>query len=382
MSLLRGSLLLFLILAPSISPLLAIDADRDFSGKWILERESGDSSRLPTPPDSNLSILQKESIIECSTAAGHWTYKLNGDDSRSQVGDSKMNSAVKWEGAALLINTLVSGKRDYTIMDRWRLSRDHALLTITRQVIISGAQLEATLVYRNENVREAAPPPPPPPPPTEPGELSRRPEPAASEPAAPPQSEILVPKGTRILLSLMNALSTKQSREGDRVYLQTAFPIALDNRIVIPKGSSVIGTLTHAKKPGRVSGKGELYIRFDSLTLPNGVTRDLRSRISNADASAKGEVDRSEGKVTSESDKSGDARRIGETTSVGAGVGGLAGAASGHAGMGVGIGAAAGAAAGLASVFGSRGPDAVLRRGTTVEMMLDRDLTFRRDELR
>jgi hypothetical protein len=35
----------------------------------------------------------------------------------------------------------------------------------------------------------------------------------------------------------------------------------------------------------------------------------------------------------------------------------------------------------LASVFGSRGPDAVLKRGTTVEMMLDRDLTFRRDEL-
>jgi type IV secretion system protein VirB10 len=49
--------------------------------------------------------------------------------------------------------------------------------------------------------------------------------------------------------------------------------------------------------------------------------------------------------------------------------------------MGVGIGAAAGAAAGLASVFGSRGPDAVLRRGTTVEMMLDRDLSFRLGEL-
>ena len=50
-------------------------------------------------------------------------------------------------------------------------------------------------------------------------------------------------------------------------------------------------------------------LRFDSLTLPNGVTRDLRSRLSNADSSVKGDVDRNEGKITSESDRSGDARR-------------------------------------------------------------------------
>jgi type IV secretion system protein VirB10 len=373
---LRGFLLLFVVaLVASVSPLRAIDADRDFSGKWILERESGDSARLPLPPDSKLLILQKEAVIECSTEVAHWTYKLDGNDSRYQIGDSKMNTAVKWEGAALLINTLISGKRDYTVMDRWRLSRDHATLNITRQVVISGSQLEATLVYRNENVREPAPPAPP-------TELSRRPElPPATESMSSGTEEVLVPKGTRILLSLVNTLSTKQSREGDRVYLQTAFPVALDNRIVIPKGSSVIGTLTEAKKPGRVSGKGELYIRFDSLTLPNGVTRDLRSRLSNADGSTKGDVDRGEGKVISESNKSGDARRVGETTAAGGSIGGIAGAASGHAGMGVGIGAAAGAAAGLASVFGSRGPDAVLRRGTTVEMMLDRDLSFRLGEL-
>ena len=373
---LRGSLPFLLVLIASNSLLRAIDADHDFSGKWILERESGDSSRLPLPPDTRLQILQKDTVIDCSTAAAHWTYKLDGNDSRYQIGDAKMNSAVKWEGAALLINTLVSGKRDYTVMDRWRLSRDHASLNITRQVVIGGSQLEATLVYRNENAREPAPPPP-----SEPAELSRRPEAPATEAVSGAADEVLVPKGTRVLLSLVNTLSTKGSHEGDRVYLQTAFPVALDNRIVIPKGSSVIGTLTQAKRPGRVSGKGELYIRFDSLTLPNGVTRDLRSRLSNADATTKGEVDRGEGKVTSESNRSGDARRVGETTAAGASVGGIAGSAAGHAGMGVGIGAAAGAAAGLASVFGSRGPDAVLRRGTTVEMMLDRDLSFRLAEL-
>jgi type IV secretion system protein VirB10 len=48
---------------------------------------------------------------------------------------------------------------------------------------------------------------------------------------------------------------------------------------------------------------------------------------------------------------------------------------------GVGIGAAAGAAAGLAGVLLSRGPDAVLPRGSSLEMVLDRPLAFDENEL-
>jgi len=49
--------------------------------------------------------------------------------------------------------------------------------------------------------------------------------------------------------------------------------------------------------------------------------------------------------------------------------------------MGLGIGAAAGAAAGLIGVLASRGPDAMLVRGTTVEMILDRPVSFDENEL-
>jgi hypothetical protein len=48
--------------------------------------------------------------------------------------------------------------------------------------------------------------------------------------------------------------------------------------------------------------------------------------------------------------------------------------------MGAGIGAAAGAAAGLAAVL-SRGPDLVLPKGSTFEMVLDRNLRFKDSEL-
>jgi hypothetical protein len=49
--------------------------------------------------------------------------------------------------------------------------------------------------------------------------------------------------------------------------------------------------------------------------------------------------------------------------------------------MGAGIGAAAGAAAGLVGVMFTRGPEAVLAKGTTIEMMLDRTVTFEEPEV-
>jgi hypothetical protein len=155
----------------------------------------------------------------------------------------------------------------------------------------------------------------------------------------------LVETGTRIPLSMVNSVSTKNTTAGDRVYLETTFPIAVNGKIVIPAGSYVIGTITDTKRPGKVKGKGEMRLRFDSLMLPNGVTRDFRAQLAGLDGRASETLDKAEGTITSEGNKSGDARVIAETTATGAGLGGLAGI--GHApGMGVGIGAGAGAVAG------------------------------------
>ena len=191
-----------------------------------------------------------------------------------------------------------------------------------------------------------------------------------------PAGEFVVNAGTKVPLSLINSVSTKHSSAGDRVYLETVFPIMNNGRIVIPPGSYVAGTVTQVKRPGRVKGRGELYVRFDSLTLPNGVTRDFRARVGSVDGRASEEFDKTEGKIKSEGNKAGDARSVGEATAAGASVGVIAGGATGHYGMGAGIGAAAGAAAGMVGVLLSRGPDAVLAKGSTIEMVLDRSLYF------
>jgi len=204
-------------------------------------------------------------------------------------------------------------------------------------------------------------------------------EPAAN-PATPP-AEYVIASGTRIPLGLINTISTKSAAEGDRIYLETVFPILTNGRIVIPPGSWVAGTVTEVKRPGRVKGRGELYLRFDSLTLPNGVTRSFRSRVGGVDGQGGQEFDKHEGKIRSEGNKAGDARTIAEGAGAGASIGLIAGSASRNYALGGGIGAAAGAMAGLMAVLLTRGPDAVLAKGSTIEMITDRPLQFQKSEI-
>jgi hypothetical protein len=204
-------------------------------------------------------------------------------------------------------------------------------------------------------------------------------EPQAT-PAAPVADYVIAP-GTHIPLGLINSVSTKNAAQGDRVYLQTVFPILNNGRIVIPPGSWVAGTVTEVKRPGRVKGRGELYLRFDVLTLPNGVTRDFRSRVGGIDGRGGEEFNKAEGKIQSEGNKAGDVRTVAETAGAGATIGLIAGSADQHLGMGAGIGAAVGATAGLMAVLLTRGPDAVLAKGSTIEMVTDRPLQFQKSEI-
>lgn len=354
----------FLLLA--VTPLPAIDAERDFSGNWILVESRSDFRTLGAEPEPFLTVTQDDRAIRCKTSLNDrevtWSYALDGTETRAGTRSSR----VKWEGAALLVNTLLTDKPGHAVMERWRMSGDRALLTITRQVVRMGNEVEGRLVYRRAGARvqDSAPTPdtpltpsPTPAPKPAPAVLTPRPVPA---PAAP--SEAVVPAGTRVLLELVNTLNTGKSRDGDKVYLRTAFPVAIDDRVVIPRGSDVIGTIVAAKG---TKGKRDLYIRFDTLTLPDGSSRDLRARPDGG----------KEGKVSGETDTGGEVRKVATGGAIGASIGGLAGAVGGRPGMGAGIGGLAGAAAGLASVMSKR-QDITLPRGTQVEMVLDRELRF------
>jgi type IV secretion system protein VirB10 len=200
-------------------------------------------------------------------------------------------------------------------------------------------------------------------------------------PEASPDNAYHIEPGTHILLNMINSVSTKQANVGDSLYLETAFPVLSNGRIVIPQGSWVKGTVTSVKRPGRVKGRGLLQVRFDSLTLPNGVTRDFRADVGSIDARSPETLNKENGKIKSAGDKKNDAETIAGTAVGGTILGTAVGSAAGNAARGSVIGLGAGAATGLLGVLASRGPDAMLTKGSTVEMVLDRPLTFTDQEL-
>ena len=196
-----------------------------------------------------------------------------------------------------------------------------------------------------------------------------------------PENAIQIEPGTHILLNMINSVSTKQASVGDRIYLETAFPVLSGNRIVIPQGSWVTGTITRVKRPGRVKGRGELQVSFDSITLPNGITRNLRSDLGALDSRSGETLNHESSTITGSGNKKGDTETVAGTASTGTIIGSGVGAAAGSIARGAGIGAGAGAAAGLAGILLSRGPDAMLTKGSTVEMILNRPLLFHNSDL-
>ncbi|MBV8833624.1 MAG: hypothetical protein JO108_30875 [Acidobacteriaceae bacterium] len=203
----------------------------------------------------------------------------------------------------------------------------------------------------------------------------------ARENAAADQGTYRVEAGTHILLSMINSVSTKAAHPGDRIYLETAFPIVSQGRIIIPQGSWVTGTVTEVKRPGHIKGRGEMQVRFDSLTLPNGTSRDFRADLGAIDARSDQTLKHEDSKITGPGDKKGDVGTVVGSTVAGTIIGSGIGAAAGNTGQGAGIGTGVGAAAGLIGVLASRGPDATLSKGSTVEMVLDRQISFSESEL-
>lgn len=194
-------------------------------------------------------------------------------------------------------------------------------------------------------------------------------------------AEVIVPAGTRVPLVMINSISSKNSQEGDRVYLRSVYPVTLDGRIMIPAGTHVSGSVVYSKRPGRVKGRGLLGIHLEMMILPNGVFRNLAGRPEALDGRSPNNFHRETGAVTSPGTKGEDAEGIANATVTGASVGSIVGAIGGRSGTGLGIGTLAGAGAGLAQVLLTRGPDVLLDRGTHVEMLLERDLHFAADEL-
>jgi hypothetical protein len=151
---------------------------------------------------------------------------------------------------------------------------------------------------------------------------------------------ITIPAGKVIFVRLNEPLSSDHSHAGEGFTATLDQPIVVNGWVVARRGETVVGTVTSAKKAGRVKGVSQLGLALSDMTVVDGQQLPLVTELWNGSAGTS---------------HGADTATIAGTT----GVGTIIGAAA-NGGEGAGIGAGAGAVAGIAAVLLTRGKPTVL----------------------
>ena len=148
-------------------------------------------------------------------------------------------------------------------------------------------------------------------------------------------------------------ISTKDSVDGDRFTMEVRSPSAYD-------GAIIEGRVIKAEKSGRVTGRANLTLDFDTIRLRNGQTYRFAGIIEGVTAANGDDVKvNNEGTVRDGNQTTKTATRAG----IGAALGALIGAIAGG-GQGAAIGAVIGAGAGAGTVFIEGRDNIELAQGT------------------
>ena len=182
-------------------------------------------------------------------------------------------------------------------------------------------------------------PEPPPPPP----------------PAAPEYVDLTVPSDAVLGLQIERTVSSELARVEDKVDARVTRDVRVSDRIAIPAGSTVRGSVTEVDRGGRMKGKARLAIRFHTIVLADGTELPLKTDpVVREGQSPAGES----------------AAKVGGAAIGGAILGAILGGGKGAA-----IGAATGAAGGTAAAMSNDRNPATITAGTTVTVRMQAPVT-------
>jgi hypothetical protein len=184
--------------------------------------------------------------------------------------------------------------------------------------------------------KEPEPPPPPPPP-------------------VPEFLDVTVPSDAVLGLQIERTVSSELARVEDKVEARVTRDVRVENRVAIPAGSTVRGSVTEVDKGGRMKGKARLAIRFHTIVLADGSQLALKTD-----------------PVVREGQSPGgqSAAKVGGAAIGGAILGAILGG-----GRGAAIGGAVGAGAGTAAAMSNDRDPATLPAGTTVTVRMQAPVT-------
>jgi hypothetical protein len=128
----------------------------DFSGTWKADIAKSDFGSFPPPQSTVTKINHKDPNLKISSTSvsdrGEQTMELtfttDGAENTNQIGNIEVKSKLKWEGAALLIESKASTEQgEFTVKEKWTLSDDGKTLTIVRNWASPMGETTQTVVH-------------------------------------------------------------------------------------------------------------------------------------------------------------------------------------------------------------------------------------------
>jgi len=167
--------------------------------------------------------------------------------------------------------------------------------------------------------------------------------------------DFTVRNGDTVVAALDESLSTRTAREGDRFRMTVRQPAEL-------AGATIEGHITNVERSGRLTGRSQLTLDFDTIRLRNGRSYRFAGIVESLRRPT-GDIVKvdNEGTVRDDNQTTKTAERAAIGTAVGAIIGAIAGGGKGAA-----IGAIVGAGGGAGSVYVQGKDDLDLERDTEV----------------
>jgi hypothetical protein len=184
----------------------------------------------------------------------------------------------------------------------------------------------------------------------------REPEPATPPPPPAPEFvDLTVPSDAVLGLQIERTVSSELARVEDRVDARVTRDVRVGDRVAIPAGATVRGSVSEVDRGGRMKGKARLAIKFHTIVLADGTQLPFKT-----DA------------VVREGQSPGgeSAAKVGGAAIGGAILGAILGGGKGAA-----IGGAVGAGAGTAAAMSNDRNPATLAAGTTVTVRVQSPVT-------
>jgi hypothetical protein len=206
-----------------------------------------------------------------------------------------------------------------------------------------------------------------------PSTVQANPQNEQQPPVSAPRT-ITVPAGTRISLVVARPMRIKHAREGDSVYLQTAFPVTAGNKMVIPPGTYVQGVIQKVNRRDTTYRVIEFEMGSANLIFSNGYTVPINGTQY---------VQPTVAQLSPPGKKGGKSVPVMAATGTPAPpqLPPLPGFGNGPRNAMIGLGVAAAAGVVFIGVMASRSPGPLMHAGTPMEMVLESPLVLDADQV-